>query len=75
MAMKPNLNFEFDPRDIEIIETALRRKVSEKMYQIIDDRKAAEKLRREAKETADLLARIHHQKNWYRPKNKLYVSG
>lgn len=73
--MKPNLNFEFDTRDIEIIENALRRKVSQKMNQIIDDRKTAEKLRKEAKETAQLLARIHHQKNWYRPKDKLYVSG
>ena len=73
--MKPNLNFEFHPRDIEIIETALRRKVSQKLNQIIDDRKTAEKFRKEAKETADLLARIHHQKNWYRPKNKLYISG
>ena len=73
--MKPNLQFEFDPRDIEIIEAALRRKVSQKMYQVIDDRKTTEKLRKEAKETAELLARIHHQKNWDRPKNKLYISG
>lgn len=26
-------------------------------------------------EVRDLLGRIHNQKNWYRPKDKIYVSG
>lgn len=26
-------------------------------------------------EIRELLGRIHNQKNWYRPKNKPYVSG
>jgi len=26
-------------------------------------------------EIQDLLGRIHNQKNWYRPKNGVYVSG
>lgn len=73
--MRPNTNFEFDLRDIEIIESALRRKVSQKMNRNLDDSHASEKLCKEARETAELLARIHHQKNWYRPKNKSYVSG
>lgn len=28
-----------------------------------------------SKEIQDLLGRIHNQKNWYRPKDKIYVSG
>ena len=26
-------------------------------------------------EVRELLGKIHNQKNWYRPKNKIYVSG
>ena len=26
-------------------------------------------------EVRDLLGRIHNQKNWYRPKDQIYVSG
>lgn len=26
-------------------------------------------------EVRDLLGRIHNQKNWYRPKDKIYVGG
>lgn len=26
-------------------------------------------------EVRDLLGRLHNQKNWYRPKDKVYVSG
>ena len=29
----------------------------------------------QTKEVRELLAKIHHQKNWYRPRNKIYVSG
>jgi len=32
-------------------------------------------LRAEIREMSELLARIHHQKNWYRPPDKIYVSG
>ena len=29
----------------------------------------------QTKEVRELLAKIHHQKIWYRPKDKIYVSG
>jgi len=29
----------------------------------------------EMHEIQDLLGRLHHQKVWYRPKDKTYVSG
>ena len=29
----------------------------------------------QTREVQELLAKIHHQKIWYRPKNKIYVSG
>tara|TARA_B100000085_G_scaffold272671_1_gene287340 strand:+ start:897 stop:1082 length:186 start_codon:yes stop_codon:yes gene_type:complete len=59
---KPNLNFKLDKTDIAIIEAALR----ERMGNTTDY---------EEKEKINLLlAKIHDQKNWYRPKG-VYVSG
>ena len=29
----------------------------------------------QTREVRELLGKIHHQKIWYRPKNKIYVSG
>lgn len=29
----------------------------------------------EPEETADVLAKLHHQKNWYRPKDKFTGGG
>tara|TARA_B000000557_G_C20437378_1_gene301460 strand:+ start:90 stop:275 length:186 start_codon:yes stop_codon:yes gene_type:complete len=59
---KPNLNFNLDKTDIAIIEAALR----ERMGSTTDY---------EEKEKINLLlAKIHDQKNWYRPKG-VYVSG
>ena len=29
----------------------------------------------QTREVQELLGKIHNQKNWYRPKDKIYVSG
>lgn len=29
----------------------------------------------QTQEVRDLLGRLHNQKNWYRPKDQVYVSG
>ena len=29
----------------------------------------------QTQEVRELLGRLHNQKNWYRPKDKVYVSG
>jgi hypothetical protein len=72
--MKPNLKFELSVKDIEIIETALRNKVGRRSQRILEG-EDPEMLQTEAKEILDLLGRIHDQKAWYRPKNKVYVGG
>ena len=59
---KPNLNFNLDKTDIAIIEAALRARMSD-----ATDYEEKEKINL-------LLAKIHDQKNWYRPKG-VYVSG
>jgi|14BtaG_2_1085337.scaffolds.fasta_scaffold00026_4 hypothetical protein len=59
---KPNEKFKLNVRDVEQIETALRFRMfaaDPKEKQVINE----------------LLAKMYHQKNWYRPNNKTYVGG
>jgi len=59
---KPNENFKLSVEDVEHIERALH------LLQFsLDD---SDKKR----EIIDLLAKFHHQKIWFRPKNN-FVSG
>ena len=73
--MKYNKSFEFNVQDIETIELALRKKVTELSKMLSEDDRDADALRMEIKATSAVLARIHHQKTWYRPKEGIYVSG
>jgi tRNA splicing endonuclease len=83
--MKPNEEFKLSVRDIDMIEHALRdrqRRVSTHRLTLIESTiKAKEEIKgvqladQELLEITDLLARLHNQKNFYRPKNKVYVSG
>ena len=63
---KPNTKFSLSVRDIDIIERALRTQLDTKIEQ--NDEQAVREIR-------DVLGRIHNQKNWYRPKQKPYISG
>ncbi len=56
-----NKNFQLDPGDIKIIENALR------TYETV--------LPGEKEKVIEVLAKIHQQKVWYRPKDEIYVSG
>ena len=58
---KPNTNFKLDVKDLELIEQAL----------FLAQTNADEASKREIQQ---LLAKLYHQKNWFRPK-KNYVSG
>ena len=71
---KPNTRFELSVKDIKIIEEALNNKVNRRSQRILEG-EDPEILQTEAKEIRELLGRIHNQKNWYRPNNKIYVSG
>jgi hypothetical protein len=71
--MKPNTDFTLSVRDLEIIETALEAKISRRAIRLIEQPDA--KLEAELAEMRELLARLHHQKTWYRPKNKTYIGG
>jgi Ca2+-binding EF-hand superfamily protein len=60
--MKPNNQFKLDVNDIAIIENALMLLQRDADHQITK------------KEIVNILAKLYHQKNWYRPKEG-YVSG
>ena len=70
---KPNTSFKLSVRDIEVIEQALRAKAGRRGLAIAEGETSLQ-LREEMKEIQELLGRIYHQKNWYRPKGK-FVSG
>ena len=72
--MKPNTDFKLTVRDIEIIEHALRAKAGRRGLSIAQG-ETSENLKDEMHEILDLLGRLHHQKVWYRPSGKSYVSG
>ena len=60
--MKPNTEFTLDVKDIALIEKALQ----ELQYNLSNND--------DKRRVVDLLAKIYHQKVWYRPKEN-YVSG
>ena len=60
--MKPNKTFELDVSDISLIESALHERIPNASMDEI------ERIR-------NLLGRLHNQKNWYRPKQGVYISG
>ena len=71
--VKPNTSFKLSVRYIEVIEQALRAKACRRGLSIAEG-ETSPQLREEMKEIQELLGRIYHQKNWYRPKGK-FVSG
>jgi len=73
---RPNELFELSAEDIELIETSLRYAhgaLSLELHQ------KTESAKNEGESTQrrilDLLGRLHNQKIFYRPNNKVYVSG
>ena len=72
--VKANEKFNLSIRDIEIIEQALRAKAGRRGLAIANG-ETSPQLREELRELQELLGRIHDQKVWFRPKDKIYVSG
>lgn len=82
---KPNTQFELDVRDVEIIEHALqqqmrklnvRRETSiQSTIKPVWELESVREIDAELKEIHQLLGRLYNQKNFYRPKNTIYVGG
>ena len=83
--MSPNKNFTLDVQDIDIIENALNyqigrlieRRLTHVESTIVPESELESVLEidREVNEIRNLLGRLHNQKVWYRPKNRIYVGG
>jgi hypothetical protein len=58
---KPNENFNLSVKELQLIEMSLI------AYSTTQGNRQ--------KEIQELLAKFYHQKVWYRPKTKTYVSG
>ena len=61
---KPNMLFELNVKDMDLIEEGL----------ILLQRHHMGSVGSEIREVEDLKSKIFHQKNWYRPKGT-YISG
>lgn len=59
--IKPNKQFDLDTQDIDMIEDSLLF-----MSRHVDNDEGK-------REIQELLAKLHHQKNWYRPEK--YIGG
>lgn len=76
---KPNTVFELSVEDIALIETSLRHAHGSLSMDLLrhTDEKSDEENGRKAtqRKIQNLLGRLHDQKIFYRPKDKVYVSG
>ena len=83
--MSPNKNFTLDVQDIDIIENALNYQIGRLIERRLthvestivpeSELESVREIDREVNEIRNLLGRLHNQKVWYRPKNKIYVGG
>ncbi|MEM9349306.1 MAG: hypothetical protein AAGA47_03520 [Pseudomonadota bacterium] len=73
-----NRTFELGLEDLELIEASLYRRKAElaaKRLEALREDVVPVQLDAEIREIAGLLGRLHNQKQFYRPKQGVYVSG
>ena len=75
--MKPNKKFDIDLRELQIIEGALHQKLHEQLNQqrSYRNRESQIQTERAINEIRNLLGSLHNQKTWFRPRDKIYISG
>ena len=75
--MKPNKALDIDVRELQIIEDALNKTLDEQLKKrsCSDNTAIHINAERSIKEIRALLGSLHNQKTWFRPKNKIYISG
>lgn len=83
--MKPNENFKLSVNDISIIEAALNyqlsrlteRRLTHVESTILPENELpiVKEIDFQISDIHNLLGRMHNQKNWYRPKKEVYISG
>ncbi len=73
--MTYNTNFIMERGDIDVIEESLRLRLSALSNRGPVENEEQGSLSKEIQKIQNVLGHLHNQKNWYRPKNKVYVSG
>ena len=75
--MKPNKTLNIDVRELQIIEDALSKTLDEKLKtrSCLTNTAIQIKTERSIKEIRALLGSLHNQKIWFRPNDKVYISG
>ncbi len=75
--MKPNKNFDIDVRELQVIEDALNKILDQHLKERIYSQNTAIQIKaeRSIKEIRALLGSLHNQKTWFRPNDKIYISG
>ncbi len=75
--MKYTSSFKVNLQEMEVIEKALNRTLSTFLNELhtLPQGAKAETLRSNIREVNELLGSLHNQKNWFRPKSSVYISG
>ena len=75
--MKYASSFKLNPQQMEVIEKALNQTLSVCLDELntLPQGAKAEALRANIWEVYELLGSLHNQKNWFRPKSTVYISG
>ena len=75
--MKPNKTLNIDVRELQIIEDALNKTLDEQLKKrsCLNNIAIKIKAERSIKEIRALLGSLHNQKTWFRPNDKIYISG
>ncbi len=75
--MKPNKSFDIDVRELQVIEHALNKILDQQLKERIDSQNTTIQIQaeRSIKEIRALLGSLHNQKTWFRPNDKIYISG
>ena len=75
--MKPNKTFNIDVRELQVIEDALNIVLDGQLKQRRSSENTAIEIQAERSitELRALLGSLHNQKTWFRPNDKIYISG
>ena len=75
--MKYASSFKVNLQEMTVIEKALNQTLSvclDELYSLPQGDKA-DQLKSSIREVNELLGSLHNQKNWFRPKSSVYISG
>ena len=75
--MKYASSFNVNLREMEVIEKSLSQTLAVSLDELhtFPQGAKAETLRSNIREVNELLGSLHNQKNWFRPKSSVYISG